>query len=491
MLCQSAQLTQAIDSNPSDGVAAFDQHLNIVSWNPVLEKLSGLTSRQALGQQVLDLFSSSQGHEIKRNLHRALQGESLSLPSMIALTRRQACVFQNRDARMFGESGLAWAMLTYTPWHDDVGDICGVIVVASTLGKRVRRQQQINDNDNDARRQMMIDHMPDGMAVITSEWVIESFNSTAERLFGYKAEEVIGQNLTLLILDPVSCGQDCYLHKFAPASEQHDDVAYLEASGLRKNKSSFPIELVITKKELPGGNLFTALLRDASRRKEAEQELQRITNSMGQLAASQASVREEERARIAHDLHDELGGALAAVCFDLNRLDQLPGLVPERVTKLRESVDAAIRSLRSVISDLHPPVLALLGLWSAIEWYAGQLAGRCALKCQVLICPDLEDVKVSDDRSIALFRIVQEALSNVVKHAEAGSIIVRARRVADATLELEVIDDGKGLSRHDFDKTGHWGIQGMQERARNIRGELTLESAPGRGTKLRIRWPVQ
>jgi two-component system, NarL family, sensor histidine kinase UhpB len=228
-------------------------------------------------------------------------------------------------------------------------------------------------------------------------------------------------------------------------------------------------------------------LRDISKSKAAEEKLRLLTDRLRQLTAHQESVREAERTRIAHELHDELGGLLMAARFDLCRLGQLPGICLERVGQLRESLDAAIRSTRAIISDLHPPALDQLGLWGAIEWYAEETAKRCALNCQIRICPDLEELKLAADVSLSLFRIVQEALNNIVKHAEARSVILRARRLAGAVIEVEIIDDGKGLNREDLVKTGHWGVLGMHERVRSLSGELALEGVPGCGTTLRVR----
>ena len=184
-------------------------------------------------------------------------------------------------------------------------------------------------------------------------------------------------------------------------------------------------------------------------------------------------------------MHDELGGLLTAARFDVNRLGQMPGIALERIDKLRESLDAAIGSTRSIIADLRPPAIDQLGLWGAIEWYAGELASRRRLRCQVVIAPELEEVKPAHDVSIALFRIVQEGLNNVVKHAEATSIIVNVRRTAAGVVEVEITDDGKGMRTEDLAKAGHWGIMGMRERVRTHGGELTLEGATGRGTTLR------
>ena len=458
--------------------------LRFVLWNPCLEKLSGLAAQDVLGKQVLDIFPSFAGLGIERNLRRALAGESFSSHATIARNHGRAQIIHNTDAPLFELDELIWTKLAYVPWRNALGAVAGVIVVITDLTERLRASRQRKDNS--VRNQAVIDCMLDGMAMVSSEGRVESFNAAAERLFGYSAEVVVGQNVGMLFDCPFQFGQDCNLQHCPISVEQGIAGAGLEVLGQRKDGSTFPLELVISKIALRSGHMFTALLRDISSRKAAQEELRVVTERLRQLATHQESVREAERIRIAHELHDELGGLLTALKFDVNRLGQLPGIYLERVEMLRNTLDAAIRSTRTIIGDLHPPVLDQFGPWGAIEWYAGELATRYPLRCQVLIAPELEEVNVPGDVSLSLFRIVQEALSNIVKHAQAHSVIIRARRTAAAVIELEIIDDGKGLNREDLCKAGHWGILGMRERVHGHSGAFALEGVPGRGTTLRV-----
>jgi PAS domain S-box-containing protein len=484
----SSQLSQTLAANLHEGIAVFNTDLRLVWWNLCLEKVTGLAAQEVLGKQVLDLFPSSQGREISRNLQRALAGESFCLPAMIARISGQAGLIQNRDASLFDDNDLVWTMLAYSPWRDDNGAMAGVIVVISNRAERLHAKRKLRESW--VRGQAVISHMLDGMAMLSSDGCIESFNLAAERIFGYRADEVIGQSVLMLLLDPFTYQNNCALEQCLAKEEQSIAGVGREVLGLRKDQSTFPLELVVSKIALRGGHLYNAWLRDISVRKAAQDEHRLLTERLRQLAAHQESVREAERSRIAHELHDELGGLLAAVRFDVNRLGQSPGVDLQRVEQLRESLDAAIRSTRSIISDLRPPVLDHFGIWGAIEWYAEKMAKRHALQYEVLICLELEEVELSNEVSISLFRIVQEAMSNIVKHADARSIILRARRVADAELEVEIIDDGKGLNREDLAKEGHWGVLGMHERVRSLGGELSLEGAPGHGTTLRVRLRV-
>ena len=223
---------------------------------------------------------------------------------------------------MFNESDLVWAMLAYSPWRDDEGAIAGVIVVVSDRTGGVHAKKKLNDTWTHS--QAVINHMLDGMAMVSSDGHIESFNLAAERIFGYRAKEVIGQNVLMLFLCPFSYTNDCTLEQCLFSGEKSIGGVGREVLGLRKDQSTFPLELVVSKIALQGGHLFTVLLRDISTRKAAQEELGAITERLRQLAAHQESVREAERCRIARELHDELGGQLTALRFDVNRLADLP-----------------------------------------------------------------------------------------------------------------------------------------------------------------------
>lgn len=406
-------LVHALAANLPQGVAILDRNLRFVLWNHCLEDLTGLASQEAIGKQILDLYPSIPGMGIVRNAQRALAGETISARAMIARAEGKARVIGTTEANLSRDDTLDWAVLAYSPWRDADGAIAGVILVLSDFSERIRAKRQLDDSR--IRSRAVIDHMLDGLAMISSEGIIESFNLAAERIFNYRAEEVIGKNVFELFVCPYAFAHQCNLQHYLGSETGANAGSGWEVAGIRKDRSNFPLELVVSKIELRGKHMFTALLRDISKRKAAEEELRVMGERLRQLVAHQESVREAERTRIAHELHDELGGLLTAARFDVNRLGRLPSMPAGVVDKLRESLDAAIGSTRSIIADLRPPVIDHLGLWGAIEWYADELAMRRGLRCQVALAPELQDMHPAHSVSIALFRIVQEALSNVVK----------------------------------------------------------------------------
>jgi two-component system sensor histidine kinase UhpB len=243
----------------------------------------------------------------------------------------------------------------------------------------------------------------------------------------------------------------------------------------------------------PGAAVLQGILIDISASKAAEQALRRSQEELRRLAAHQERIKEEERKRIAQEIHDELGGLLTGIrAYILVAQERAlaAGSMPEPLlADTADLVQTAIETVRRVITDLRPSVLDQLGVWAALEWYAGQVALRAGLHCTCEIDPRAAALELDAERSTMLFRIVQEALTNVVRHAGASAARVEARREADA-LCVTVSDNGQGIAAEGLLRRESWGILGMHERSRSFGGELAISGGAG-GTVLTLRLPLQ
>lgn len=242
-----------------------------------------------------------------------------------------------------------------------------------------------------------------------------------------------------------------------------------------------------------GGAMFVqGTLVDITVNKLAEQSLSQSQDALRRLAAYQERIRENERQRIARELHDELGGVLTGISAYLSVLGERRrqgGEVPDPLLgEAAALAQNAIDTMRRVITDLRPSVLDQLGLWAALEWQFDQFGKRSGLDCSCAIEPAAA-VTLDAERSIVLFRIVQEALTNVQRHAQAARVALRVQR-AGAGLVLTVEDDGKGVPESGPGE-GSWGILGMQERSRSVGGELAVLPRTGGGTLVRLRLPLE
>lgn len=242
-----------------------------------------------------------------------------------------------------------------------------------------------------------------------------------------------------------------------------------------------------------GQKLFMqGILVDITRSKLAERALLRSQDELRRLAAHQEAIKERERKHIAQEIHDELGGLLTGIRAYLSvaiERSSLAGTEPAPwLVDAAGLAKEAMGTVRKVITDLRPSVLDQLGVWAALEWYAEQVAQRSGLQCTCVIEPDLLEVELDAERSIMLFRIVQEALTNVVRHAGASRVSVRVGGGPEG-LWLRVQDDGCGIDPERRHNEQSWGVRGMLERARHFGGHLTLSGKPGQGTTLTLDLP--
>lgn len=239
---------------------------------------------------------------------------------------------------------------------------------------------------------------------------------------------------------------------------------------------------------------YEGMIQDITIRKKAEEELKDSQIKLKLLTAHLESLREEERAQMAREIHDELGQALTGLKFDLNWLHKnislnenpLPQLL-EKIQTMSKIVDATIVWARRMISELRPSVLDDLGLVDAIEWLVKDYQERTGLVCT--FNPPQEEIILDQERSTALFRICQEGLTNVVRHAKATSASISLRK-SGSDLILEIQDNGKGIQEKDISSTKTFGILGMKERALLLGGEINFKGVPRQGTTVSVRLPI-
>jgi two-component system sensor histidine kinase UhpB len=234
--------------------------------------------------------------------------------------------------------------------------------------------------------------------------------------------------------------------------------------------------------------LWDGIMTNITASKTEQLDAERTRLSLAELRSHSELAREQERARIARELHDDLGGNLTAIKMALamlaRRLPAEPAVLAEKAAYLDSLVDRTIDAVHRISRDLRPSTLDL-GIVAALEWQASEFTERTGIACTAEIDPDID---LDDAQATALFRIFQEALTNIAKHAGASRVTVRLH-CADATLQLSICDNGCGVETADRLKPASFGLRGMMERARALDGSLTLSVPPGGGTMVRISIP--
>jgi len=225
---------------------------------------------------------------------------------------------------------------------------------------------------------------------------------------------------------------------------------------------------------------------DVTLRKRAEEALRA-------LSARLRSAREEEGTRIAREIHDELGAALTGLRWDLEKIDStltasangsLVSDVHERISSMTITIESTISTVRRIASELRPGVLDDLGLVAAIEWQLEQFQARTGIKCHWTNTAN--DVKLDREKATAVFRILQEILTNVLRHAQATNLYVKLSR-ARHHFELEVKDDGCGITQSQRVNSRSLGLLGMKERALLVGGDVHISGKRGQGTTVLVR----
>lgn len=244
-----------------------------------------------------------------------------------------------------------------------------------------------------------------------------------------------------------------------------------------------------------GHNDQTRVLRgiivDITERKHTLEALKRSQDLLRELTAHQDRVKEDERRRIAREIHDELGQTLLALRIDVSMLDVRTGqthpLLNKKVRDALQHIDSTVKTIRTIINNLRPAVLDL-GLAAAIEWQVNEFRRRSGIECALLMSE--EEINVDDIRATTLFRILQESLTNVIRHANASNVVIELDK-EDNDLVMKITDDGIGIYRDRRRAANSFGLVGVEERIHALNGKFQINSAPGKGTILTIFIPLE
>ena len=358
---------------------------------------------------------------------------------------------------------------------------------------------------------------------------VVSWNAGAERLKGYASEEIIGKHFSVFYPqeDLVNSKPRHILAKAVQLGQSED-----EGWRIRKDGSRFWASVVITALRDPKGSLlgFAKLTQDMTERREkqealtkakellelrvkqrtavltrvnqelrteiadrerAEEQLKTSRDRLRALAARLQTVREEERTSIAREIHDELGQACTAIKMDLALIGRK---LTTKQTQLRTKVDSSVQivdnmiaTLRRIASELRPRTLDDLGLPAALESQAQEFEGRAGIRCSVTL--PQEPLALDADTSTAIFRIFQESLTNVARHAHA-SLVEASLKVEKVRIVFQVFDNGRGFDPREANVHKSLGLVGMQERALMLNGDFKIEGVPGVGTTMTLTIPL-
>jgi PAS domain S-box-containing protein len=313
-------------------------------------------------------------------------------------------------------------------------------------------------------------------------------NNRFAEIHGYTSEELLGKN-HLLLVHPNQ--RKTIKERTLKRLKGEYVPRQYEVRRLRKDRQTIWCETMTTRIQYKGNFAIMGNIIDVSKRKQAEEELKVSGQQLRDLSAYLQSSREQERTSIAREVHDDLGQALTALKMDFFWLEKrLPKEIApliEKTKSMEKLLDTAIESVERIITQLRPGILDDLGLAEAIEWQAGDFQSRTGVKCRVAL--DLRDTVLEKEHSTAIFRIIQEALTNVARHANAAMVRISLKKKA-RELMLEVKDNGKGIPKKKISHPKSFGLMGIHERAHVLGGKSKIRGLRNKGTTVTVIIPV-
>lgn len=364
--------------------------------------------------------------------------------------------------------------------QEDVAVVEFMQAIGLQVGQFLERQHnETRIRESEARKAAILEASLEAVITIDHEGNMVEFNSAAEAIFGYRRAETIGHKLLDLIVPPRMHAQVVSgIADYQATGSSAVLGKRFDASAMRADGSEFPVEIAVTPIAIGNPPLLTIFLSDATQRRNAEQEVRVYQERLRSLATDLLLAEEQERRRLAIDLHDGLSQTIALVQIKLSAVRLVADVKLARaLDEIGELVEQANRAARSISFELSPPVLHDLGLEPALQWLVENIQARYGI--EIVLEDDGKPKPADETTRVILFRSIRELLINAAKHAGARLVRLRLRREEDQ-VDAAVEDDGVGMET-DLTEVKGFGLFSIHERLSHVGGSMHIESAPGQG----------
>jgi PAS domain S-box-containing protein len=467
----------AIVQSSDDAIIGKSLDGIVTSWNEGARRLFGYTAEEMVGQPVARLIPGDR-----------LEEE----PDILARLRRGERVEHFETVRQHRDGSLLDVSVSISPIRDASGRIVGASKISRDVGGRKRAQAAVDQAHERLREHAMVLELAP-VLVRDMDNRIVLWTRGAEGLYGFSKEEALGR-----------ISHELLQTTFPESLEHFDEILRRTGrwEGALVHRKRDGGRLVVASQQIIYHDLAGHPMRileanaDITERQRAEAELNQSQEQLRALADRLVRAREEEATRIARELHDQFGRYLTTIKMDVRSIErylagemnsELGRVLRDKAQTIGQTVDETVQTVRAIATQLRPGLLDDLGLAAAIEWQVGDFQKRSGISCSLTLTG--EDPPVGRDQATALFRIFQEILTNVARHAQAAKIWVHLEEEHDAIV-LEVEDDGVGISQAQLKQHRSLGLLGMRERALAFGGTVEIAGAPGQGTIVTVRMPL-
>jgi PAS domain S-box-containing protein len=408
-------------------------------------------------------------HDDRKRVLDILQEKGSMAPQEFKLKRRNGEDF--------------WALVGAKQVMDNSGKLLYLQAEHIDISARKKLENEIQEVSIYTRN--LIEASIDSLVTITIDWKITDVNLATENITGIERKKLIGSDITEYFTEPDKAVK-CFETVLKNGVIKDYPLIILHKSG-RQTDVLYNATL-ITNEAGEVQSIFAAA-RDITTRIKIEEELRESKKLLEKLYLHQNEIRENERALISRAVHDELGQAMTALKLDLNMMRKYVSNDPEALTKLNSMIiliSDTIKIVQRISSDLRPGILDDLGLVAAVEWYCDEFEERTGIKCTLeLEVPDGTDPQIS----LVIFRILQESLTNVIRHAMASCVSIKLNQVSEG-ITMIIHDNGIGIPEEKIESFQSMGLINMRERIKQFNGRFNFLSTKGDGTKLTIFIPV-
>ncbi len=461
-----------------DPIITVDEQQRILVFNAAAEKAFAWPRDAVIGQPLDKLIPERYRHQHKSHIERfATTGVT---------SRRMGGQTVLTGLRANGEEFFIEASISQ---HKEDGKRL-LTVILRDISERVRDALRLAQSEASLRG--VFDSAMDAIITVDDNQHIVFFNAAAEAMFGCSQGDAVGAPLTWFIPARFRESHRNHVRHFGegPTASRRMGAQRI-VTGLRRTGEEFPIEASISQLSGQDGKLFTVILRDVTERVRAEEAIRRSKEELRELGNAAHEAREQEKSRVSRELHDELGQELTALQMDVawfkQRLPEADPILIAKLDKMEALLNRTVTATRRIAADLRPLVLDDLGLMPAIEWLLEGFMQRTGIECKLKISG--EEFHGSDAQASAVFRIVQESLNNVAKHARASRVEIAIGQ-GDAQISVSVLDDGVGFVLDEARKPTSFGLVGLRERASMLGGRANIITTPGKGTQVEVSFPV-